>query len=159
MAQTAITPSATEINLESVGSGSGLLDLSRERDDTSLGAVLEEINPSAGTGVPAGDTGLGAGVDLEEPRGGIDRAPLAPTYVQAYDPMAPAFGWAAFGGALVALFGVFALISGVMGTWPSVLQKIDTYHGNQAWITLGAGAVVVIILFVIGMLGGKAGAR
>jgi len=158
IAQTAITPSATEINLESVGSGSGLLDLSRERDDTSLGAVLEEINPSAGTGTPAsGETGLGGGVDLEEPRGGIDRAPLAPVYVQAYDPMAPAFGWAAFGGALVAMFGIFALISGVMGTWPALLQKIDGYRGNQAWITLGGGAVLVIILFVIGMLGGKAG--
>src|SRR5947209_4843252 len=44
-AQTAIAPGAPEINLESVGSGSGLLDLSRERDDTSLGAVLEEIGP------------------------------------------------------------------------------------------------------------------
>src|SRR5690348_15084789 len=43
MAQTAITPGTQEINLESVGSGSGLLDLSRERDDTSLGAVLQEI--------------------------------------------------------------------------------------------------------------------
>ncbi len=44
-----------------------------------------------------------------------------------------------------------------MGTWPSVLQKVDSYRGNQAWIALLAGAVLVVILFVIGMLGGKAG--
>lgn len=157
MAQTAITPSASEINLESVGSGSGLLDLSRERDDTSLGAVLEEINPSAGTGMPAADTGMGAGVDLEEPRGGIDRAPLAPTYVQAYDPMAPAFGWAALGGALVAMFGIFALISGVLGTWPSMLRTISGWGTNQAWYTMAAGFGLVAILFIIGWLGGKAG--
>jgi len=159
MAQTAIPPSASEISLESVGSGSGLLDLSRERDDTSLGAVLEEITPSgsaAGMASPA-DTGLGGGVDLEEPQGGIDRAPLAPVYVTAYDPMAPAFGWAAFGAALVALFGIFALIAGVNDTWPSILQSIDSKHGSQGFIMLGAGVVVVAICFVIGFLGGKAG--
>jgi hypothetical protein len=158
MAQTAITPSTTEINLESVGSGSGLLDLSRERDDTSLGAVLEEISPGgSAAGMSAGDTGLGGGVDLEEPRGGIDRAPLAPVYVTAYDPMAPAFGWAAFGAALVALFGIFALISGSMDTWPSVLQSLDAKHGSQGLIALGVGAVLVGIFFVVGLLGGKAG--
>lgn len=38
-----------EIALENVGSGSGLLDLTRESDDTSLGAeLLEEIYPAAG---------------------------------------------------------------------------------------------------------------
>ena len=45
-AQTAITGGIREqINLEGVGSGSGLLDLTRESDDTSLGAVLDEITP------------------------------------------------------------------------------------------------------------------
>jgi hypothetical protein len=107
--------------------------------------------------MPASDTGIGGGVDLEEPRGGIDRAPLAPTYVQAYDPMAPAIGWAALGAAAVALFGVFALISGVMDTTPAILQKLDSYRGSQGFIALGAGAVLVIICFVIGMLAGKAG--
>lgn len=36
-----------DINMESVGSGSGLLDLSLQADDTSLGAVLDDILPSA----------------------------------------------------------------------------------------------------------------
>src|SRR5437870_2071511 len=41
-AQTAINPSVQDqINLEGVGSGSGLLDLTRESDDTSLGAVFD----------------------------------------------------------------------------------------------------------------------
>ena len=36
-----------QVNLESVGSGSGLLDLTRESDDTSLGAeLLDEIAPA-----------------------------------------------------------------------------------------------------------------
>ena len=153
-AQTAITPSAQEINLESVGSGSGLLDLSRERDDTSLGAVLEEIGPGAGR---PEDTGLTAGVDLEEPRGGIDRAPLAPVYVAAYDPMSEAFGWAALGASLVALFGIFALIAGVLGTWPTVIQWFDEkFKGNQGIMAAVVSLVLVGIFFVIGMLVGKA---
>src|SRR5688500_1028422 len=45
-AQTAITPAGDQVNLEGVGSGSGLLDLTRESDDTSLGAeLLDEIAP------------------------------------------------------------------------------------------------------------------
>lgn len=48
MAQTAMTSGIDdeELALESVGSGSGLLDLTRESDDTSLGAeLLDEIYP------------------------------------------------------------------------------------------------------------------
>lgn len=37
-----------DVNLDSFGSGSGLLDLSLQADDTSLGAVLDDILPSAG---------------------------------------------------------------------------------------------------------------
>ena len=40
-----------ELALENVGSGSGLLDLTRESDDTSLGAeLLDEIYPGGGEG-------------------------------------------------------------------------------------------------------------
>ncbi|MDB5328021.1 MAG: hypothetical protein JWM57_3590, partial [Phycisphaerales bacterium] len=41
-AQTAITPSS-DLGADAMGSGSGLLDLTRESDNTSLGAVLDEI--------------------------------------------------------------------------------------------------------------------
>ncbi len=50
-----------ELALESVGSGSGLLDLTRESDDTSLGAeLLDEIYPGGDTG-----TGTGTGIAME----------------------------------------------------------------------------------------------
>lgn len=62
MAQTQVTQPQIddeELALESVGSGSGLLDLTRESDDTSLGAeLLEEIYPSGG------DTGGGSSADF-----------------------------------------------------------------------------------------------
>lgn len=61
MAQTQVTQPQIddeELALESVGSGSGLLDLTRESDDTSLGAeLLDEI-------YPGGDTGAGASSDF-----------------------------------------------------------------------------------------------
>src|SRR5205814_6291151 len=74
MAQTAIGSGIQDqINLEGVGSGSGLLDLTRESDDTSLGAeLLDEISPSGGGGgarrgtVVSGDSGTA----MEAPRSG-----------------------------------------------------------------------------------------
>ena len=49
MAQTQIAPDmADQVHLDSGSSGSGLLDLTREADDTSLGAeLLDEIYPGA----------------------------------------------------------------------------------------------------------------
>ena len=66
-AQTAITGAVREqVNLEGVGSGSGLLDLTRESDDTSLGAVLDEIAPSARLSPSdVSDVGSGSGTGLE----------------------------------------------------------------------------------------------
>ena len=47
-----------KLSLESVGSGSGLLDLTRESDDTSLGAeLLDEIYPG---GTNAGEGSMAA---------------------------------------------------------------------------------------------------
>lgn len=46
-----------DINMESVGSGSGLLDLSLQADDTSLGAVLDDILPSSKEGEAAAAAG------------------------------------------------------------------------------------------------------
>lgn len=63
MAQTQVTSEGEdeELQLESVGSGSGLLDLTRESDDTSLGAeLLDEIYP--GGGESATDANVESGV-------------------------------------------------------------------------------------------------
>ena len=63
LAQTAMTnpnddTAQEDLSLESVGSGSGLLDLTRESDDTSLGAeLLDEIYPG---GTNAGSGSLAA---------------------------------------------------------------------------------------------------
>lgn len=51
-----------DASLESLGSGSGLLDLSLQADDTSLGAVLDDILPA---GAEGGDGG-GGDLPVEE---------------------------------------------------------------------------------------------
>jgi hypothetical protein len=55
MAKTQITTGATDqVSLEGAGSGSGLLDLAREADDTALGAdLLDEIYPGEEEGATA----------------------------------------------------------------------------------------------------------
>ncbi|MBX3376648.1 MAG: helix-turn-helix domain-containing protein [Phycisphaeraceae bacterium] len=69
-AVTQVTESApTELSLETVGSGSGLLDLTREADDTSLGRdLLEEVSAQEGSTasetVSEGDSAAG---ELFEP--------------------------------------------------------------------------------------------
>src|ERR1700744_494995 len=55
-----------QLSLEGVGSGSGLLDLTRESDDTSLGAeLLDEIYPGAGDSKP-GDSGIASASGIFE---------------------------------------------------------------------------------------------
>jgi len=53
-------------NLESFGSGSGLLDLSLQADDTSLGAVLDDILPAGAeaAGAEAGEMPVDQGIGL-----------------------------------------------------------------------------------------------
>ncbi|MHC4990782.1 MAG: helix-turn-helix domain-containing protein [Planctomycetota bacterium] len=58
-----------ELSLESVGSGSGLLDLTRESDDTSLGAeLLEEVySGDENIEIPASASGLFEAAAAEGP--------------------------------------------------------------------------------------------
>src|SRR5947207_7903935 len=100
LAQTNIASNVPDqVSLESVGSGSGLLDLTRESDDTSLGAeLLDEIAPGTGKKARRGvsDSGVGAG-EIAEPRRGVTPPTIQ---VEAPDPIAPAIGGLAFGAAV-----------------------------------------------------------
>lgn len=79
MAQTQVTGDEDDdLVLEAVGSGSGLLDLTRESDDTSLGAeLLDEIYP-AGPGAQSEDSvGLAGVMNASGGVGDEDRSVLA----------------------------------------------------------------------------------
>jgi hypothetical protein len=157
-AQTAISGGIREqVNLEGVGSGSGLLDLTRESDDTSLGAVLDEITPGATVRKPGmADTGAGTGISGLTDEAPARRATGAPIYTTAPDPMAPAFGGLALGGFAVLLYGMFVLVSALVGAYPGA----TSYFKNTAFYMPAVyGLGIAIVFFVIGMLMGKVARR
>jgi hypothetical protein len=165
-AQTAISGGLREqVNLEGVGSGSGLLDLTRESDDTSLGAVLDEITPGgtapgrralADTGVSAGTGIAGLSEEVSAPTTSRRAGGVAPVYVQQLDPSAAAVGGLALGAAALLLYGIFVLIAALVGTRPAAA----TYFAKQPfYIPFAIGIGVAAVLGVVGLIIGKMGRR
>ncbi len=155
-AQTEISAAINDqVSLESVGSGSGLLDLTRESDDTSLGAeLLDEIAPKPRTRA-AIDTPIGSGITAISDS--TDSAPAfsAPPVViaeEAADPLAPAFGAGALGAALFVLFGGFILISAVVGTRPEILKTLTAGSSNPLSYVAVIGLVVAGAFFAGGLV-------
>lgn len=154
-----------DLAIESVGSGSGLLDLTRESDDTSLGAeLLDEIYPGgelSGTGTQM-DTGLGTGIgsgsvfgkDIGVEAGAAEQGmmPLA-MGAEAFDD-AP---WS--GGSLGVLVGatvclIMALVAVISAAVGAPSQLTATVGGNPLmWLGIMAGGCLV--LFLVGFVFGK----
>jgi len=146
-AQTAISSSVQDqVSLEGVGSGSGLLDLTRESDDTSLGAeLLDEITPGGSKRGAPGES-AGTAVGRSAVSGAVrGRTTGEPIYVEAADPTAAAFGAMALAGVFALLLGGVAIFSGVMGTQPDVLKMLQ----KTTWIMLAGGGILLAIIFGI----------
>jgi len=156
-AQTAINASVSDqVNLEGVGSGSGLLDLTRESDDTSLGAeLLDEIAPGGsrrgssvgGEGTAAGGTAGGSAV-VAAPIAGR-RGTGVVIQVEAANPVANALGAACLGAALMVLLSAVALFSAVLGTKPPILEANFL---QSFFVLVGIGAGLSLVFFVFGLL-------
>ena len=174
LAQTAIGSGIQDqVNLEGVGSGSGLLDLTRESDDTSLGAELIDEFGTGGSGLAGSAVGAtlrrpaqgDSGVGMDQLSGGVvNRSRLAaPVYVEAADSLAMAFGLLSLFGAVVVLFGAFVVANAVMGVHPEFVHTLThasaTGEAAKGTIYLAGAGVVAIVLFVIGWVAGKAGSR
>lgn len=163
-AQTAINPGVKDqINLESVGSGSGLLDLTRESDDTSLGAVFDEITPSGGGrkgGMPSGGLDETQAADLSVPA--VDRSArstlAAPIYVEAADPLATGLGVAALAAAVIVCFGAFILAATVMDYRPEILNtlELDPDRGGSGKMYLIGAVAFTLVAGAVGFIVGKA---
>lgn len=174
-AQTAISASVSDqINLEATGSGSGLLDLTREQDDTSLGAdVLDDIGPGGtglggsfaagsmagsfgGSGSGMGGTALGAAVPGQT-YATPGQVPMAAS-VNVYDPSSAAFAGLALGGIIVSFIGLLAVAGLAVRAVPSVLSPITTpgeAGDNSLLYILVGGLVLSVILAGIGFVIGK----
>ncbi len=150
MAKTAIAPSVDDrISLEGVGSGSGLLDLTRESDDTSLGAeVLEHIDVESAVSSSAAMEGLASSQQM--------LPDTEPTFVEIADVSEIDAGSGAFSGLIVAgcllmiLMGAVVLAA-MLGAVPPYLESLQK---NWA-IFIGVSVVVTAILAIIGYVLGK----
>lgn len=157
MAKTTITSAARDqVSLEGTGSGSGLLDLTREADDTSLGAeLLDEIYPgqeaeeAAAPARPAArEAAPPAAAEEEAADQGETVAP--PTYIQVGDPMEGFFdGWLVAALVMMAFTG-FAVAAALQGFVPDF---VAAFAGNMLLLLLvpiGVMAVAVLAGWLIG---------
>ena len=171
LAQTQVTAGIaeeSELSLESVGSGSGLLDLTRESDDTSLGAeLLDEIYPGGeGSDVKVGSgvgisgvfesgAGLGGSAIGEVVSTGEMTAVGGPVYADEVDPAASGLGVGMLFGASVALFiGLAVALANVMGSYSAVAAKMADKTDTLVIWTVGL-LVGSIVLGLVGMFIGK----
>jgi len=161
-----------ELALESVGSGSGLLDLTQESDDTSLGAeLLDEIYPcgegsDAKVSVPAGSSGAfepaafggsgSSGLEYAAATGG------AAVFVEAVEEEDPAGNGLAIGMLMIALtvliVGLMVAISVATGAPLSITDKLAGPGGldDKTALYYGGGALLAAIIFgLVGFFIGK----
>jgi hypothetical protein len=139
-------------SLESVGSGSGLLDLSLQADDTSLGAVLDDIfeRESPDAVVPV----------VAEPQA-MPRT-IEPRYVEiGPDVVSNACGIALFVPLIAVIYAAIVVIAGMGGVEPGILLAVEKpWLGEWAiiWhISIGLMVLIVCIVGIATLMGGGKG--
>jgi len=161
LAQTQIAPEFDDqVHLDSGSSGSGLLDLTREADDTSLGAeLLEEIYPGSDEGaietqIPTEldvPSSTDSAMSMEEPVVLADYSPG----VQIYDPTSGAFGVMMIVPFLVLILLACATASGITNAQPAFLDSVTSI----IWYIVGGAGVLALIIAIAGFffIGGQGG--
>ena len=156
-----------DINLDSFGgSGSGLLDLSLQADDTSLGGILDEIYTSdEGGGSPAEEDSIGSteevSPDLDSAGGdeGVGVETYAPALGRPIAGEAPPDSSSDMLGALlflplmVLIYTAIVAVSAQSGTIPGIVSGIQ----GIIWYILGGLVVVGLVVGVMGLTGSVGG--
>jgi len=156
-----------DVNLDTFGSGSGLLDLSLQADDTSLGGILDEIYTPEGEekkeveeGAEASAVEVAAEAEQLMPDEGLaepEPGPEAPAMVQAYAEPAPdvisnAFGIMLFLPLLAIVYTAIVAVAGFNNMMPAILTAIQ----RLIWyIVIGAVLAAGLIVGVAFMLSSK----
>jgi len=155
-----------DVNLDTFGSGSGLLDLSLQADDTSLGGILDEIYTSEGE--EGEETRESSALEVpveteqmlpEEELAGPQPAPEAPAVVQGYiepepDTISNAFGIVLFLPLLVIVYTAIVAVAGFNDVMPVVREKIQ---GIVWYIMIGLVVATGLIIGAAFMLTSGAG--
>jgi len=147
-----------DVNLDTFGSGSGLLDLSLQADDTSLGGILDEIyttEDEAKELVEAeGDSAMAVAAEADQiiSEGELS-APLAapemtaiarPMMEVAPDAQSNTLGMLLFLPLVVVIYTSVVAISGLRGVMPSILGSVQAF----IWYIMGGAAVVAGLVVV-----------
>jgi hypothetical protein len=160
-----------DVNLDTFGSGSGLLDLSLQADDTSLGGILDEIYAPEGEEGKEGEGGAEASAvevaaEAEQlmPDEGLaepEPSPEAPAIVQAYAEPAPdvisnAFGIMLFLPLLAIVYTAIVAVAGFNNMMPAILTAIQRLIWYIVIGTVLAAGLIVGVAFMLSGKGGRA---
>ena len=164
MAETQITTTTGEdqVALEGTGSGSGLLDLTREADDTSLGAeLLDEIYPgeeesSIEVTPPAAEAEAEEEAAEEEAEPAVEPAVAVVETTPAVavtvgDPTEGLFSGLMVGALLVLIVAGSVVAGMLQGFFPDYAQMLS----SNFWYLLIGAVVVPILALLIGWVIGK----
>jgi len=150
-AQTQVTPSVGGLGGDAGASGSGLMGLTQEADDTSLGANLLDDAYAGGGGGGGGDTGAGGA--LFEPAGvASDVSAVAGggmmVMAEPYDgPGSGLVGGLAFGMVAILATLCVCVIYGLLGG-----GGLITVFAENVWMWVGIMAGIPVIGGVVGWL-------
>lgn len=147
-----------DVNLDSFGSGSGLLDLSLQADDTSLGGILDEIytadDEGKEMGEAEGDSAAAVAAEADQmisedelvaPQAAPEMATLAqPMIEMAPDAQSNTLGMLLFLPLAVVIYTTIVAVSGQRGVMPSILGSVQTF----IWYIMGGAAVVAGLIVV-----------
>jgi len=145
-----------DVNLDTFGSGSGLLDLSLQADDTSLGGILDEIYTSEGEGQePAeaeGDEAAVAGIEPEQmisedelvaPQPAAEAMALAgPVIETAPDAQSNMLGMLLFLPLVIEIYAIVVAFSGRLEVMPSIVSAVQ----SLIWYIMGGAAVLALLV-------------
>lgn len=157
-----------DVNLDSLGSGSGLLDLSLQADDTSLGGILDEIYTAEGGERPE-PPGAGTAEEMATEADHIlseeeltipePAATMAPVMARAIvepepDVQSKTLGMLLFLPLLVLVYTTVVAVAGMKGVMPSILSAIQ---GAIWYILIGAFVVTAAVVGATFLLTGNLG--
>lgn len=160
MAKTRISGAVgDEVPIDGGGSGSGLLDLTREADDTSLGAeLLDEIYPGEDEAEAQRKRPAPAEEPAEEEAEPAAEEPIdageviMPVYVPTGDPQEPIFGGVLVGATVVLAVSASVVGAVLQGYYPSYGL---TFSNNFLYFILGS-VLVLGLSALLGWVVGKA---
>jgi excisionase family DNA binding protein len=147
-----------DVNLDTFGSGSGLLDLSLQADDTSLGGILDEIYTADDEGKEMGEVeGDSAAAmvaeadqmvpeeELAAPMAAPEMAAIArPMIDMAPDSQSNTLGMLLFLPLTIVIYTIVVAIAGQREVMPSILGSIQAF----IWYIMGFAAFVAGLVVV-----------